>query len=151
MDLRITWHYPVKLKKSRSDSLSIYELDLEKAPAQPGVYVFMRRFGRTLNPLYVGKAQNLRARVGQQLGTVKLMKGIQNAANGSRALVFGEFIPRPGQNANRCVLLIEKALIRHFLSEGHELLNKAGTRIPTKHSLTSQKVVSRFLPHRIRF
>jgi hypothetical protein len=151
MDLRITWHKPVKLQKAPMRSSLIYDLDMDSAPNKPGVYIFMRKFGNNLNPLYVGKALNLRTRIGQQLVGLKLMKGIQNAANGSRAVVFGEFVPRPGQSADRCILLIEKALIRHFLSEGHDLLNKAGTRIPTKHSLTSKKVVSRFLPHRIRF
>jgi hypothetical protein len=151
MDLRVTWHKPVRLRKSPAHTTLIYGLDMDSAPAKPGVYIFMRKFGNNLNPLYVGKALNLKTRIGQQLVALKLMKGIENAANGSRAVVFGEFVPRPGQNADKCVLLIEKALIRHFLSEGHDLLNKAGTRIATKHSLTSQKVVSRFLPHRIRF
>lgn len=151
MDLRVTWHKPVKLRKSRPGSTYIYELDLDNVPDKPGVYIFMRKFGNNLNPLYVGKAQNLKTRIGQQLVALKLMKGLENAEIGSRALVFGEFLARPGQSEDRCLLLIEKALIRHFLSEGHDLLNKVGTRIATKHSLTSQKVVRHFLPHRIRF
>lgn len=151
MDLRVTWHKPVKLRKSRPGSTYIYELDQDSIPDKPGVYIFMRRFGKNLNPLYVGKAQNLKTRIGQQLVALKLMKGLENAEIGSRAVVFGEFVPRPGQSENRCLLLIEKALIRHFLSEGHDLLNKLGTRIATKHSLTSRKVAGRFVPTKIRF
>jgi hypothetical protein len=151
MDLRVTWHKPVELRKSRPGSIWIYELDLNNAPDKPGIYIFMRKFGNQLHPLYLGKAQNLRTRLGQQLGALRLMKGIENAAIGSRVVVFGEFIPRPGQKADKCVLLIEKALIRHFLSEGDDLLNKAGTKIATKHELTSKKVVKHFLPHKIRF
>ncbi len=151
MDLRVTWHNPVRLRKPRADSTLIYDLDLSKAPAKPGVYIYMRKFGKSLSPLYVGKARNLRIRVGQQLNALRLMKGIQNAAIGSRAVAFGEFVARPGQSADKCITLIEKTLIRHFLSEGHDLLNVAGARISTRHTLTSRNVVGRFLPHEIRF
>jgi len=116
MDLRVLWYKPVKLRKSRPGSIYIYELDLDCVPDKPGVYIFMRKFGRNLNPLYVGKAQNMRTRIGQQLVALKLMKGLENAEIGSRVVVFGEFVSRPGQNENKCLLLIEKALIRHFLS-----------------------------------
>jgi excinuclease UvrABC nuclease subunit len=151
MDLRLTWHKPVQLRKARAGSTSIYDLDLTKAPAKPGVYIFMRRFGKKLSPLYVGKAGNLRVRMGQQLNALKLMKGIQNAAIGRRAVVFGEFVARPGQKEGKCLLMIEKALIRHFLSEGHDLLNVLGARITTRHVVTSDKVAGYFIPHKIRF
>jgi|ERR1700722_9144209 hypothetical protein len=151
MDLRLTWHKPVQLRKARAGSTFIYDLDLSNAPSKPGVYIFMRRFGKRLSPLYVGKAGNLKVRMGQQLNALRLMKGIQNAAIGSRAVVFGEFLARPGQKEGKCLLMIEKALIRHFLLEGHELLNVLGARIATRHMVTSSKVTGYFIPNRIRF
>ncbi len=151
MDLRLTWHKPVQLRKARAGSTLIYDLDLSKAPPKPGVYIFMRQFGNKLSPLYVGKAGNLKSRMGQQLNALRLMKGIQNASIGSRAVVFGEFLARPGQKEEKCLLMIERALIRHFLSEGHELLNVLGARIATRHVVTSRKVTGYFIPNRIRF
>jgi hypothetical protein len=111
----------------------------------------MRKFGNSLRPLYVGKAQNLKTRIGQQLNSLNLMKGIQNSAIGNRFLVVGEFIPKPGQTTETCITLVEKALISHFLSEGNNLLNVAGTKIPTSHSVTSKKVTRNFIPHTILF
>jgi hypothetical protein len=78
------------------------------------------------------------------------MKRIQNEANGSRAVALGVLVPKPGQQMERCISLTEKALIRRFLSEGHNLLNKAGTHI-AKHTLSSKKVRGGLLPHRILF
>jgi hypothetical protein len=150
MELKLVWHKPVALREAEARTNLLYELDLEKIPATPGVYIFMRTFGKNQNPLYVGKAKNLGSRIKGQLNTLKLMRGIQNAAHGSRVLVFGEFVPKQAQRVDKCLTLIERALIRHFLSEGHELLNKAGTRL-AKHSLLSEQVAGRFVPHKILF
>jgi excinuclease UvrABC nuclease subunit len=64
MELNVVWHAPLALR--RSDE-RIYDVDLESIPAEPGVYVFMRVFGKKHNPLYVGKAENLRGRIKTQL------------------------------------------------------------------------------------
>jgi len=124
MDLHVTWHKPVELRESSADDL-IYEIDLDRVPEKAGVYVFIRKFGRNQNPLYVGKAKNLKSRVRTHLNSVKMMKGIQKEAIGSRAVVFGVFVPKPGQQVEKCISLIERALIRHFLSDGHNLLNSS--------------------------
>lgn len=150
MDLQIQWHKPVKLRESPADSDLIYETDLERIPRKPGVYVFTRKFGSKRSPLYVDKAKNLRSRVKTHLNSVRMMRKIQKEAIGSRALVFGVFVPKPGQQAEKCISLIEKALIRHFLSAGHNLLNISGTHIG-KHELISTKVSGRFVPHKILF
>jgi hypothetical protein len=150
MELQLIWHKPVRLKDSRPDSDLIYEIDLERIPETPGVYIFIRKYGKNQNPLYIGKAKNLKMRVKQHLNSVKLMRKIQKEANGSRAVAFAEFISKPGQKADNCISYIERALIRHFLSEGHNLLNISGTRI-AKHTITSDKVTGRLLPHKILF
>jgi hypothetical protein len=150
MELQLIWHKPVKLKESRPDSDSIYEIDLDRIPETPGVYIFIRQFGNNKNALYIGKAKNLKTRIKQHLNSVRLMRKIQKEANGSRAVAFGEFISKPGQKADNCISYIERALIRHFLSEGHNLLNISGTRI-AKHTITSDKVTGRLLPHKILF
>lgn len=150
MHLKLIWHKPLKMNEPRADRNLIYEVDLKRVPSVAGVYIFMRTFGKQMNPLYIGKATNLNGRIKQQLNALKLMRGIQNAANGSRVLLLGEFDPKQAQNAKKCVHLIESALIRHFLSEGHDLLNKSGTRL-ARHSLTSERVTNYFVPHKILF
>ncbi len=150
MDLNLIWHKPVNLRAADPRSSMIYEIDLDKLPRKPGVYIFIRKFGENSRALYIGKANRLRTRIKQQLVALRLMKGIQNAAIGPRAVVFAEFVPKPGQQVNVCLPLIEKALIRHFLSDGHDLLNKAGTRV-AKHSLHSKKVTGQMVPRRILF
>ena len=84
MHLNVKWHKPMKLRKCKDTSTSIYELDLQNVPTTSGVYVFVRKFGKDLKPLYIGKALNLRTRINQQLGSLKLMRGIQNSASGLR-------------------------------------------------------------------
>ena len=59
MDLQLTWHKPVELKESPVGSDLIYEINLGRIPEEPGVYVFIRKFGKNQNPLYIGKAKKL--------------------------------------------------------------------------------------------
>jgi len=55
-------------------------------------------------------------------------------------------VARPGQKLGRCLPLIERALIRYFLSEGHDLVNVAGTRL-RRHEITSSgKQLKRLIP-----
>jgi hypothetical protein len=64
------------------------------------------------------------------------MLHLQRAKIGKKVLLTGRFVPRPGQKAEKCVTLIERALIRYFLSEGHDLVNKQGVRL-RRHEITS--------------
>jgi len=56
--------------------------------------------------------------------------------NGKRVLLAGRFIPRSGQQEDKCLSILERALIRYFLSEGHDLVNKQGTRL-RRHEIDS--------------
>jgi hypothetical protein len=53
-------------------------------------------------------------------------------------VLAGKFISKRGQQEAKCLPLLEKALIRYFLSEGHDLVNKQGTRL-RRHEITSKK------------
>ena len=136
MDIIAQWHKPLSLRDGWRDSL-IYACDLGRVPEEPGIYVFARRFGDTICPLYIGKSVNLRARVKSELNTVRLMKGIQDSSIGKRVLFFCTMRLRPGQNLDNVLHVVECACIDHALSEGHELLNKQGTKTPT-HSISCQ-------------
>jgi hypothetical protein len=148
MDLHLDWGPPLALLPSEDGR--IYEIDLNVLPEAPGIYIFTRTFGKATSALYVGKAENLRGRLKQQLNAVRLMKGIENAPTGRRHLLWAKLNRRQGQKAD-CLPIVERALIRHYLSEGHELLNIHGNRIK-KHSLTSERTAMKtFIPRTLFF
>lgn len=135
MNLHIEWNRPVPLRDGNSQNL-IYVLDLEKVPTEAGIYIFGRRFGDQFEALYVGKAENVRGRVYGQLNNLKLMQHLRKARSGKRILLAGELITKPGQKLSKCLVIAERALIRYFLSEGHDIVNKHGTRL-RRHELES--------------
>jgi hypothetical protein len=59
------------------------------------------------------------------------MKRIEKGPRGEKMLIIGEYISRSGQSPDKALGIVEKALIEHALTEGYELLNKAGTKTPT--------------------
>jgi hypothetical protein len=134
MKLNIEWSRPISLRyNSKTDEFAVA---LDKIPTDAGVYVFGRKYGRNFEALYVGKAGRIRGRVKGQLNNLRLMHHVRDARAGRRILLAGTFVSRPGQQEGRCLPLIERALIRYFLSEGHDLVNKSGTRL-RQHSIIS--------------
>lgn len=129
MKLLVEWNKAVALKDARRENL-IYKADIGKLPRAAGIYIFGRRWGASrFEALYVGKAVRIRSRVRGHFNNLRLMQHLQNARNGKRIVVAGRLITKPGQQLARCLTLIERGFIRHFLSEGHDLVNKQGTRL----------------------
>jgi len=129
MKLELRWHLPQKLKDGSKNGL-IYEISsIDKWNNVTGVYMFCRKYGKTVVPLYIGQAMNIGSRIRQHLNSVKLMKGIKDSLSGDKILIVGQLIPKPGQDKKKSISIIEKALIGHCLAEGIELLNKQGTKI----------------------
>ena len=119
---------------------------MDKLPDEPGLYVFGRRFGNSFEALYVGKAKTIRRRVKNQLNNSRLMQHVMTARRGKRILLVGRYVSKPGQDETKSLLLLEQALIRHFVSEGDDLVNKHGTRI-RQHEITStRKELKKFIP-----
>ena len=131
MDLNVKWHSPIHLLNGDKQNL-IYVADgLDDWWGVPGVYLFARIFNEDVSPLYIGKAENLGARAWQHFkNSTLLMNRIKKAPSGNKALIIGKFSPKPGQNTKKCIALIERALIDHMLTEGHQLFNVQGTRTP---------------------
>lgn len=134
MKLHVEWSKPIPLRPNR-DGIS-YTVDLTKVTEYPGVYIFGRRHGDIFEALYVGKSMNIRRRVKGHLNSLRLMKHLRTAKTGKKLLLVGEYITKPGQRIEKCLGLTERALIRNFLSEGHDLVNLQGTRI-RRHELES--------------
>jgi hypothetical protein len=143
MRLQVEWGRPVPLIRSKADGL--YGVDLEKLDPEPGVYVFARQWGSGFEALYVGKADNIRRRLRGQLNNLRLMNHVQIAKTGKRIVLPGYAVTRPGQRMPTVLTTLERALIRHFLSEGHDLVNKMGARI-RRHEIDSIGAPRRFLP-----
>jgi len=135
MKLYIEWSRPVRLKDASKDNM-FYEVDLNRVRAAAGVYIFGRRWGSQFEALYVGRASNVRSRVKSHLNNLRLMQHLRSAKTGTRVVLAGRLKTRPGQKLPKCLTLAERALIRYFLSEGHDLVNKQGTRL-RRHELVS--------------
>jgi hypothetical protein len=137
MKLHLDWSSPISLQNGAGQNL-IYVCDLDEIPERPGVYVFGRTHGTAFEALYVGKAgSSLRSRIKQQFNNVRLMQHVRNAKNGDRVLLLGVFVSQQGQQPENCVPIMERALIRHYLELGDDLVNVQGTRLKTHEILSS--------------
>lgn len=140
MKLGLQWHRSVEIGKFPYSTL------LDKIPKTAGVYVFLRVHGSTAEALYVGKANNLRVRIKQQFNNLNLMNGVKAAPNGTRRLVYAEFVPKPGQQKSKALPICEKTLIRYYLAQGHNLLNIQGAKLRF-HELDADRIdLKKFLP-----
>jgi hypothetical protein len=74
------------------------------------------------------------------------MQHLKNAKAGKRILLVGRILLKPGQRAEKSLLLAERALIRYFLSEGHDLVNMQGARLRRHEIVSSGKHPKRFIP-----
>lgn len=61
-------------------------------------------------------------------------------------LLIAEMVTKPGQQVAKCLPLMEEALIRYFLSEGHDLVNKQGTRLRRHEVHSNGKAPRGFVP-----
>jgi len=135
MKISVEWGRPLALRNGSRQNL-ICVLDFDKVPDSAGVYVFGRRWGKDIEALYVGKATNIRSRVNGQFNNLRLMQHLKHAKIGKRVFLFGKAITKTGQKIDKVVSLLERALIRYFLSEGHDLVNRQGVRI-RRHEINS--------------
>ena len=103
MDYHVKWHKPIQLIEGDKNNHLIYtcdEKDMKTIPEAPGVYAFACRFGssKVLTPLYVGQAQNLKARINQHFqGNVPLMNKIKGRRSSERYYMCGELVLGRGQ------------------------------------------------------
>lgn len=145
MELRLQWHKPIPLRDgSKQQPRLTYIADLDDVPDDPGVYVFGRFHGDAFEALYVGKAEDLAARIRGQLKTnVSLMNHMKHAKSGTRVVVPASFHAKRGQRTKSCIALIERALIRYYLSLGNDLVNLQGVNIK------GHEIVSSGIPKQI--
>ena len=136
MQLEIFWNKPKPLTKGR-EYTQIYTCNLKKIPGTSGIYIFARYYDRKYYALYVGQSKNLKNRVKGHLNNLKLMKHLEKAKTGKRVIITGTVVTKGGQNLKKALNILERAFIRHFLSEGHDLVNHQGVKIPS-HKIQSR-------------
>lgn len=129
MKIEAKWSKPLVLQKDKTENL-IFLMDLEQVPAEPGAYVFGRLYDGQIMPLYIGETANLCKRAGEHLKSLPLMRALEKAKNGDRAFMFCTVKAGSADKAKKQVKIIEKALILHAQSEGHELLNLKAAKLP---------------------
>jgi hypothetical protein len=135
--IALKWEKPLPLRDgSRLNQIYLCR-GLERLPWKPGVYVFARIFGKSIVPLYIGQASKLRGRVEGQFNNLRLMMGIKNAHAGRRILLIARLYLRRGQQMRKVLDIVESALIKNALAQGHDLLNQQGTKTKV-HVIRSQ-------------
>ncbi len=131
MKIEATWSKAIPLEKGSAHGDKIYDVDLDLVPKEPGVYVFARRHGDKITPIYIGESVGLRGRITGHLKSLPLMRAIERAPAGSRFLIYCTVKAGNREKAKKLIKVIEKSLILHAQNEGHELFNKSGTKMPT--------------------
>lgn len=92
------------------------------------MYVFARRHGKIVAPLYVSQAKRLRGLIEGQFNNLRLMTGLKQAQAGRRVLLVGRLILHRGQQKKKVVDIVESRLIKRALADGHDLINQHGTK-----------------------
>ena len=147
MKLKVSWHKPVQLEKAK-DAVLIYSLSRDKIPEGAGVYIFARRYAKDYEALYVGQSEKLRSRIQSHLNNLSLMKYLENAKYGKRFVIIGE-VTHSKKHIKKALKTLERALIRNFLAEGHNLANQLGVKIK-RHEITSEGIFRKsFIPSTI--
>jgi len=126
MKIEICWRAPIQLDDGTLENL-IYTHSSE-IPDSPGIYIFARKHGDTISPLYIGQTKSFSSRLKMQFNNTKLMKGIEKAPVGRRILLLGEVIPQRGQNIAKVLRTVETTLIEYCLANKADLINIQGTR-----------------------
>lgn len=88
-----------------------------------------------MEPIYIGKAVDLRQSIAQQLNNLMLMRAVNESRSGAGILLVGAVPTHRGQQLKRALPLVERAHIRAAFALGHPIVNKQGTRTKT-HSIS---------------
>jgi hypothetical protein len=132
MELEFRWEQPIVLARNKKLTFDPHFMDslLVKVPQKPGVYYFSRKFGHTYQPFYIGETGNLRARLKSHLKSAdirEILRGIQipglDVKQGTKHFHFAAFKAKRGQQAKKCMGIVQKYLIEQATTKGYPLLN----------------------------
>ncbi len=137
MKIALKWEKPLRLRDGSRLNQIYFCRGFERLSGKPGVYVFARKFGKNVVPLYIGQARKLGGRIEGQFNNLRLMMGIKNAQAGRRILLIARLYLKRGQQRSKVLDIVESALIKNALAQGHDLLNQQGTKTKV-HVIRSQ-------------
>jgi hypothetical protein len=148
--ISLKWDKPIRLKDGSKLNQIYHCAGLDRFSGKPGVYVFARKYGKSVVPLYVGQASRLRGRIEGQFNNLKLMMGIKKAHAGHRILLIARVYLKPGQRMSKVLDIVESAIIKNARAQGHDLLNQQGTKtsvhaISSKGNTSSRQVAPRMM------
>jgi hypothetical protein len=127
MVINATWSKPKKLENGKKHNL-IYFVNSDKIPEVPRCYKFYTNFGGSISIHYIGRGNNLKSRVETQLNNARLMIGIKNSMIGKKYIMYCTIEGGNKTQIDKSVSL-EKQMIKFATLEGHELINKIGTKL----------------------
>lgn len=131
MKLQVDWMRPIPLKDATEPN-SIYAVDFDRLPTNPGVYVFGRQWGNQFEALYVGKANRIRGRIKRQLNNLHLMQHLTNAKAGKRVILAGCMsLSRASKSTNVCRSLSAPLFATSYLRAMILLISKAHVCVVT--------------------
>lgn len=109
-----SWSQPITLTKGRTGG-PIYVLDLDDLPETPGVYVFARKHGERVVPIYIGETLSIRSRVKNHLDSLQRMQAIKSVPNGCLAhdqpVSLQLLLNEVGENREENILRIKKCIV----------------------------------------
>jgi hypothetical protein len=137
MEIEIEWQKPILLSKNRRIVIDPNKLP-ESIPKTAGIYFFSRKYGSSFQPLYIGETINVRGRLRSHLKNADIrdiLRGIPlpgvPVKKGNKYFHFGVFKGRSGQQANKCLALVQRFMIEQAIIQKSPLLNKQLTDIKT--------------------
>jgi excinuclease UvrABC nuclease subunit len=102
----------------------------DEIEAGSGVYVFARVFNGIATPIYIGEATNIRSRIHQHTErNVRLMNGIKTSGKGKKVDLYCTVRTNSTQRRDAMLAILQRGLIEHALSAGHDLLNVQLTKL----------------------
>lgn len=149
LNIDATWSKPIELLDASNAQESYRVANLESIPEEAGAYIFARRHGASVEPIYIGETLDLRKRLEEHLlKNVRLMKGLEGAQAGKRLYLYCTVKPKRGQDIRKVLKVLQRALVEHALSAGHKLMNIQLTKTPLhtitfKGNRTSEKIAPR--------
>jgi hypothetical protein len=125
MQINVQWAKPMQLKDGKKENM-IYTYETENIPDAPGCYVFYNKYGSSITIFYIGKSMDIQSRLEGHKNNLKLMMGIKNYMKGNKYVMYATIKTRNKNDIQKSIDLVERNLIKHALSQGHDLFNIQG-------------------------
>lgn len=131
LNFSAVWEKPVPLIDGSSQDLIYTVRNIHSVLAAPGAYVFLREYGGKIYPIYVGETLNIQVRLLQHIErSTKLMNAIKKSGRGEKLFLYCTVTTSSTKKRDKMLGILQKGLVEHALSAGHELVNIQLTKMP---------------------